>query len=70
MRSEIKKLSSNCQFRFVNNAAESDCAMQLEEGAENGGEGTKKVEVEVETEKVKSDLHGMIPKEMDGDVRN
>ncbi|XP_026741740.1 uncharacterized protein LOC113503836 [Trichoplusia ni] len=57
VRSEIKKLSSNCQFRFVNNAAESDCMMQLEEGVENGGEGTKKGEVGIESEEeVKNDL--------------
>lgn len=28
VRSEIVKLNNNCQFRFVNNAAESECTMK------------------------------------------
>ncbi|CAH0625276.1 unnamed protein product [Chrysodeixis includens] len=74
VRSEIKKLNSNCQFRFVNNAADSNCVIQLEEGAENDVEKTKEGQEETkngeeEVKSVTNDLYGRSGY-MLGDVRN
>ncbi|KAJ8720020.1 hypothetical protein PYW07_012063 [Mythimna separata] len=38
LRSEIVKLRSNCEFRFVNNAAEAECTMNYKEALINGWE--------------------------------
>ncbi|KAJ8719399.1 hypothetical protein PYW08_011574 [Mythimna loreyi] len=35
LRSEIMKLRGNCEFRFVNNAAEAECTMNYKEGLVN-----------------------------------
>lgn len=47
---EMKKLEGNCQFRFVNNAAEEECKMEIEEPNkimnEEEGEDREKLDIE------------------------
>ncbi|XP_026741732.1 uncharacterized protein LOC113503855 [Trichoplusia ni] len=38
LRSEMLKLKSNCEFRFVNNAAQSECKMNCSKGKDTLGE--------------------------------
>lgn len=43
VRSEIIKLQNNCEFQFVNNAAEAECTMKYKEGLVDEEKGTEDV---------------------------